>query len=386
MASTRLVYLWKEPKQSDLVADRIAEPGPLKENWVLGEFVSGTICATDVTNMAGELGHGVTSEKPKILGHECCFRVLESRNVKVAKGKYIVPLGSDFHGFAEREAFRPILSCTPEKDYETALTPRGYYDPDDERVKAVCVTEEWWPGISLIEPTTHVLTSLLHTGALNARGVVVLGAGFCGQVAGLLCKLFGVQRVTLVDINPERLKGAIDRKCADPVTELGKTPLPGLDPTEPDGIKALIKKTQGTYADFVFDALPGLDDKDESKRVSRLATTRDLGAQLLRPGGTYVLYSAAEFMTLPTLSLLAKGLDVRGAGYDSRLISFSKRAAQMETVLRLASSGLLRLGKFVEKTIYFEDEPAVVEAFRDHKNFLKVELQAKSCLARNSPP
>ena len=196
----RKVYLLKE--RDKVTPADVAEAEPLSEGWVLGEFVSGTICATDLTNMNESLSHRIDPNNPKIIGHKCCFRVIDSKNKDVEKGQYIVLLGSDFHGFAEREKFLPILPCTPDQEYRryTKLAPRGYYDPADERVKAVCVTNKWWKGISLIEPTTHVYTALLQTGALNARSVVVLGAGFCGQIAGLLCKKLGVQRVTLIDI------------------------------------------------------------------------------------------------------------------------------------------------------------------------------------------
>ena len=288
----RLVYILRG--KNNVTPEVVAEPEPLRKGWVLGEFVSGTICSTDVTNMDGSLDHPIDPDNPKILGHECCFRVIESRNRDVAVGQYIVPLGSDFHGFAERETFLPILASTPDEEYRrfTVLTPRGYSDPADERVKAVCVTDEWWTGISLIEPTTHVYTALLQTGALNARSVIVLGAGFCGQVAGLLCKTFGVRRVTLIDINESRLAQAVGCGCADAV-EIEGARMPGFTPARPGPIEALIKGTDGTFADVVFDALPGLEpsrSKDEPG-VGGLAVTRNLGAQLLRPGGTWVMYT-----------------------------------------------------------------------------------------------
>src|SRR5208283_5890943 len=194
--------------------------------------------------------------------------------------------------------------CTPDQEYRryTKLAPRGYYDPADERVKAVCVTNKWWKGISLIEPTTHVYTVLLQTGALNARSVVVLGAGFCGQIAGLLCKKLGVQRVTLIDIKEPRLEQAVGSGCADAV-EIEGTQMPGLNPDRHDPINALIKNTEGMYADVVFDALPGLtpERSRDKQGTDGLAMTRNFGAQLLRPGGTWIMYSASEYMQIPAV-------------------------------------------------------------------------------------
>jgi L-iditol 2-dehydrogenase/threonine 3-dehydrogenase len=381
----RLVYHLRA--KNKVIPEVVAEPGPLGEGWVLGEFVSGTICSTDVTNMDGSLGHPIDPADPRILGHECCFRVIESRNKDVAVGQYIVPLGSDFHGFAEREAFLPILASTPDEEYRrfTVMTARGYSDPADERVKAVCVTDRWWTGISLIEPTTNVYTALLQTDALNARSVIVLGAGFCGQVAGLLCKTFGVQRVTLIDINECRLRQAVGCGYADDV-EVDGDRMPGLTPGRTGPIAALIKSTEGMFGDVVFDALPGLEPSRSGGEpgVGGLAMTRNLGAQLLRPGGTWVMYGASEFMEMPAVSLLSKGIEVRGAGYDSRLINFPKRAAQMKAVLGLAEAGVIRLGRFIARHLAFTDTGAVAMAFQDYKTGrdLKVEIRGRDALRR----
>jgi threonine dehydrogenase-like Zn-dependent dehydrogenase len=357
---SRLVYHLEEP--NEITPREIPDPERLTDGWVLGEFVSGTICSTDVTNVAGRLGHGIDSTEPKIIGHECCFRVLDSKSPKVQRGDLLVLLGSDWYGFAERENFFPILASTDDDEYKrlTKFTPRGYFDPKDDRVKAACIVKKWRRGVSLIEPITHVYTALLHTGAFDAQSIVVLGAGFCGQIAGLLSKQFGVRKVSLVDVNEHRLRVAITNGCAD-LTML------------PSDLATIAQDTKGTFADVLFDALPGTTDKPVALRE-----TRDLGAQLVRPGGTWVMYSASEYMDMPSLRLLAKGISIRGAGYDSRLIGFPKRAAQMNTVLGLIEADIIPVHKFIDDRIDFFNENAVKDAFRSYglTNKLKIELQS----------
>ena len=87
-------------------------------------------------------------------------------------------------------------------------------------------------------------------------------------------------------------------------------------------------------------------------------------------------------MQMPTVSLLAKGIEVRGAGYDSRLIGFPKRAAQMKAVLGLAEAGVIRLGDFITRHLAFTDRGAVATAFQDYKTGrdLKIEIRGRGAL------
>ena len=57
----------------------------LKPDWIRGEFVSGTICATDRSNARGLLNHVLP--KPEIIGHECCFRVIASNHKDIPSQK-----------------------------------------------------------------------------------------------------------------------------------------------------------------------------------------------------------------------------------------------------------------------------------------------------------
>ena len=83
----RLVY--KTTGKGDLTAKKIDDPTSLKDAEVLGEFESATVCATDRSNVHGTLGHG---NIPRIIGHEACFRVVESKHSSVPIGSYILKL------------------------------------------------------------------------------------------------------------------------------------------------------------------------------------------------------------------------------------------------------------------------------------------------------
>jgi threonine dehydrogenase-like Zn-dependent dehydrogenase len=309
--------------RGDITPVRIADPEPLEEGWVLVEFKFGTVCSTDKSNAHGILGHDISRDKPKIIGHEACYQVVGSRHPGVPEGSFIVTLGDDWHGFAERDKFWPVLPSTDPNEIPLAFYERAtYFDPVSQ-VKAICIFDEWFSGASLIEPITHVVTSFLSSRQLMfANTVLVLGAGFCGQAACLVAKMLGATKVTVMDMNRDRVDFAIRHGFADE----------GFDPADESSMDLIIQKTRGAYADTVFDALPGI--------ASESPDTRSLAAQLLRPGGVWTMYSAAKRMTVPAITLLAKGIHISGAPYDSRMITFSKRASIMSIVHSLIRSGV----------------------------------------------
>jgi threonine dehydrogenase-like Zn-dependent dehydrogenase len=206
-----------------------------------------------------------------------------------------------------------------------------------------------------------VYTALHKVGAFNAESVVVLGAGFCGQIACLLMKRFGVRQVCLVDVNKERLNFALNQGFAD----MDLNPL-----TDLDTIERMVTDTQGAFADIVFDALPGI-------HPAGLPDTRNLGARLLRPEGTWAMYSASQTMMMPTLTLLAKGISVKGAAYCSSVIGFPQRARQMRVVYDLVRAGFIPVGRFISRSVDFFDEAGVIEAIRNYGQGpdLKIEIR-----------
>lgn len=342
-SNRRLAYL--TTGRADINPTWLTIPTPLEDRWVLGEFRSGTVCSTDKSNAYSALGHNINPDQPKIIGHESCFQVIQSRNPFIKEGQFIVPLGDDWFGFTETEKFLPILPATDLNDIPLEFSERATYFDPTPHVKAACVFDEWFSGVSLIEPYTHVLASFLYSKRLTfADTLLVLGGGFCGLAACKLAKMFGVRRVIVMDVNQTRIDFAVRNGFADD----------GLDPRDVTAVEALVRKTSGAYADVVFDALPGI--------ASGTLNTRSLAAQLLKPDGAWIMYSAADNMTLPTITFLAKGIHMSGCPYDSRLISFSRRASLMGVVHGLISAGRLPVDVFIARSVDFFDEQTVSEA------------------------
>jgi len=363
----RLVY---EATAPDVLVPRYAPmPDPIGDGQILTQLRSLTLCCTDVSNLRGVLGHG--HGEAKILGHENCNLVLESEVDSIPPGSFVVPLGDDWLGLAEFEVFRPVLPEDDPGSVALSFESRGtYYDPDShQHIKAVCVVPEWRSGISLIEPLTHVYTYFVSShDASMARTVVVLGAGACGMFFARFVRLFGAARhIAIVDVMDERLELARALDLADSTWNYQ---------TDADACEALVADTKGTYADVVFDALPG-------RLPPSSPQTRRLGMRLLKPQGEYILYSAAEETEMPTIEMLSKGPRFSYAPYDSRVIDFTQRAQLMKRVLTMIERGLIRPADYVARQISFYSEPDVQQLFREYGRTADVKVEVLA--ARDAP-
>jgi threonine dehydrogenase-like Zn-dependent dehydrogenase len=182
-------------------------------------------------------------------------------------------------------------------------------------------------------------------------------------MACIIAKIFGARRVTLLEVDAHRINFAVKHGFADD----------GINPeTESSLIYRVIRNTGGAYADVVFDALPGaglFEDPD----------TRSLAAELLRPDGAWVMYGAAKKMMMPTMTFLAKGIHISGAPYDSRLISFRRRAQTMALAHSLIRSGDIPVDLFISRSIDFFDEKAVIQAVLGYGRGpeIKIEIQGR---------
>ncbi|MGE3277650.1 MAG: zinc-binding dehydrogenase [Vicinamibacterales bacterium] len=355
----RLVYKCTGP--GVLSPERVAMPARIADGEVLTELHSLTLCCTDVSNLNGVIGHG--HKEARILGHENCNLVLDSKVQGIEPGDHIVPLGDDWLGLAEFEMFKAILPGDDPRGIDLVYDARGgYFDPDSaQHLKAVCVVKRWQSGISLIEPLTHVYTYFATAqDARIARTVVVLGGGACGLFFCRFVKLFGAaSNVVLLDIMDERLQHAKEMGLADTV----------LNPaTEEERCRDLINDTHGEYADVVFDALPGALPPDSPP-------TRRLAMQMLRPRGEYILYAAAESTAMPTIEMLAKGPRFHFAPYDSRVIDFTQRAQFMSRVLSMIESGQIRPERYISRQIHFHDTDQVQQLFREYGRTPEVKVE-----------
>lgn len=203
------VYLGKE----QLPVLDVAEP-VLEEGEVLLSIDSCSVCGTDLRTYR----HGDAKiTPPRILGHEFCGRVVESRapgaNVKVGDRvvMYIVLVGQkDRYVEMGREnltAHRTTMSYHHDGAFAPLMKVPALAVREGNLFK---VTREEIPSdhLSVAEPLGCCINahSRLRVG-LKDR-VAVIGAGPIGIMHAVLSRLQGAQQVIVLDNNPRRLEMA----------------------------------------------------------------------------------------------------------------------------------------------------------------------------------
>ena len=187
----------------------VPEPIP-KDGELLLEIEACTVCGTDLRTFR----HGDPKiQAPRILGHELCARVIESRapeaNVKVGDrvAMYTVLVESADRGTERgRENLvmnRPTLSY----HYDGAFARRMIVPALG--VKNQClflVTRETLPEhLALAEPLGCCLNAHSRLRIDLNDTVVVIGAGPLGIMHACLARLHGARKVFVIDTNPTRL-------------------------------------------------------------------------------------------------------------------------------------------------------------------------------------
>jgi L-iditol 2-dehydrogenase len=200
-----------EGKEQIVVRD-VPEP-TLAEGEILLEIEACSVCGTDLRTFR----HGDAKiTPPRILGHEFCGRVIESRapdgNVSVGDRvvMYIVILhDTDRYsemGRANLSAHRTTMSY----HHDGAFAPRM-------KVPAAAVAQgnlfkvtSEMPSdqMSLAEPLGCVMNAHSRLGVGLKDTVAVIGAGPIGVMHAVLARLQGAQKVIVLDTNPERLEMA----------------------------------------------------------------------------------------------------------------------------------------------------------------------------------
>lgn len=338
-------YIMSGPGELNL--ENIPDPGCDADEVVLRtEAVS--VCSTDISYFRGHLFPGAW---PIIPGHEYVGRVVEvGANLRrsVDLGERLCYWGqSDFGGMADYRAIRPLFVNRRTARETTWYTERNFYDA--HQAAAVVVPPEL-PGhtVTIVEPLTSVLRSLLMPPPKPGDRCVLLGCGPSGHLAlQVLTRHFGVGSVTVIDRDDTRLARAA-RSGAGTVLNSER---------QPGEVEALVREHRDHFADYVFDALPHVGD-GPGKDV------RELAMGLLRPAGTYVIYGASGLNErISTWMILAKGLRLRAAAFDVRLFPMVRSAHVAELALRLLTHGIIDADPVVSSHIDFDDEAAVRHAF-----------------------
>jgi L-iditol 2-dehydrogenase len=200
------VYHGKE----DIRVEQVADPS-LEAGDVLLKIDACSVCGTDLRTFRNG---DKKIAPPRVLGHEFCGTVVESKNpdanVKVGDRvvMYIVlSCGECKYCRAGRENLCTSRT-TMSYHYDGAFAPYVKVPAKAvSRGSLFKVTTEQSPQqMSLAEPLGCVANAHTHLGIGLRDKVAVIGAGPIGAMHAVLARLQGAQSVHLIDINPRRLE------------------------------------------------------------------------------------------------------------------------------------------------------------------------------------
>ena len=315
-------------------------PAPVPaEGELLLEIEACSICGTDLRTYR----HGDKKiEPPRILGHEFCGRVVESRakdaNVSVGDRvvMYIVIVhGTDRYvemGRANLTAHRTTMSYHHDGSYAPLMKVPAL------AVRQGClfkVTGEMSSvEMSLAEPLGCVMNAHSRLGVGLKDTVTIVGAGPIGMMHAALSRLQGAQKVFVVDTNPARLEMAkrFDIDAAVLAT--------------PDGAHRarLLELTEGVGADVVVTAGSSPHAMNDSLEIAAKA-----GRVCFFAG----LPKSNPFANLDANQIHYKELVVSG--------SYSEKKSDFQAAFALLNSGRFPSQKFITHTLPLD---RITEGFR----------------------
>jgi L-iditol 2-dehydrogenase len=327
------VYLGKE----NIVVQDVADPR-LEDGEILLKISACSVCGTDLRTYR----HGDAKIKPpRILGHEFCGTVVETRapHSRVRLGDrvvmYIVIVGGrDRYVEMGREnltahrttmsyhhdgAFAPFMKVPAEAVRQDNLFPVTS-DISDEHM-------------SLAEPLGCCMNAHSRLGIGLKDTVAVIGAGPIGMMHACLARLQGAQKVFVIDTNEARLKMA-ER------FDIDGTALATSDGSHREKIREL---TNGHGPDVVIVA------------ASTAAAQND-ALELAAKAGRINFFAG-----LPKSSPIAP-LDVNQIHYKELVVSgsYSEKKSDFQASFALLHSGRFPAAKFITHTLPLE---RITEAF-----------------------
>ncbi len=96
---------------------------------------------------------------------------------------------------------------------------------------------------AFFEPTTVALHGIRCAKYVPGKTVAIIGAGTIGTLTLELCRIFGAEKIVILNRSPEKLKRSCELFGADA----------GVDTSAPDHIKKALELTGGRGYDFVFE-------------------------------------------------------------------------------------------------------------------------------------
>jgi L-iditol 2-dehydrogenase len=314
------VYYGKE----DLRVESVADPS-LADGELLLEIEACSVCGTDLrTYRNGDQ----KIAPPRVLGHEFCGRVLESRNpnANVKKGDRVVmyivlSCGECKYCRAGRENLC-ISRTTMSYHYDGAFAPLVKVP-----AKAVSrnslfkvTTDQTSQQMSLAEPLGCVANAHTHLEIGLRDRVAVIGAGPIGAMHAVLARLQGAQAVHMIDINPKRLD------------MMKRFDIDGTIISDKEGshLKQALEETDGEGFDVVIVAVSHASAQADALEIA------GKGARVEFFGG---LPKSNPTAVLNTNHLHYKELMLSG--------SYSERISDFRTAYQLIESGRFPADKFI---------------------------------------
>lgn len=327
------VYLGKE----NIVVQDVTAP-EIADGEVLLKISACSVCGTDLRTYR----HGDQKiTPPRVLGHEFCATVAESRapdaNVKVGDRvvMYIVIVdGRDRYVEMGREnltahrttiayhhdgAFAPFMRVPAAAVRQGNLFKVTSEIPDDQ--------------MSLAEPLGCCMNAHSRLGVGLKDTVAVIGAGPIGIMHAALARLQGAQKVIVVDNNPARLEMAQR-------FDIDGTVLVRADGSHREEVRAL---TDGFGADVVIVAVSAAAAQNDALEIAAKAGRVNL------------------FAGLPKSNPIAP-LDVNQIHYKELVISgsYSEKKSDFQAAFALLHSGRFPADKIITHHLPLE---RIAEAF-----------------------
>ncbi|MEZ4827007.1 MAG: alcohol dehydrogenase catalytic domain-containing protein [Bacteroidia bacterium] len=314
------VYHGKEDLRIMEVADPVLNTGEI----LLG-IEACSVCGTDLRTFRNG---DKKIAPPRILGHEFCGTVIESRNSDAGFQKgdrvvmYIVlSCGECKYCRAGRENLCTSRT-TMSYHHDGAFAPFVVVPEKAIRRKSLfkVTTDQTSRQMSLAEPLGCVTNAHTHLGIGLRDRVAVIGAGPIGAMHAVLSRLQGAQSVYMIDINENRLD------------MMRRFDIDGTILSTPEGshIESSLEVTDGDGFDVVIVAVSSAKAQADALEIA------GKGARVEFFGG---LPKSNPTAVLNTNHLHYKELIVSG--------SYSEKISDFTTAYRLIQSGRFPADKFI---------------------------------------
>ncbi len=295
----------------------------IKDDEILVKTYQASICGTDKMMYRGELAK---DPYPIFFGHE--------------GGGTVVEVGSKVHIYKPGDRVMSFFRHNTFADYFVAREKS--LQPVPEKMDMVTA--------SIGEPLGCAMFSVLESGVRLGDYVVVVGAGFAGQVMVQGAKAQGAYKVIAVDPVPGKLELAL-KMGADYA----------INPKESNAKQEIMKITHGHGADVVFEAAGSEASLNFSTSVTR-------------HNGIIVLYSwIVQKVSLDISSWHHEGLDIRTTCLVHH--SVHERFIWAKRALRPVMQGMVDPKPLLSAEFKLDDIQKAFEATDNQPELVKVVIK-----------